>query len=221
MFTNDYHFKVNATTALPKAKSAGKSVSYNAAQQKLTITDDQITDTGFVPDPMLGADVNVPELSLLGILPGGNFAFQPTSSDLFRISSGGDAFMEAHIVMLTYLASSNTFLGELTNFSFSTSLGSPWAETAAEVFDPQSGSFDPARKLFFSYIPDNNFLTATQSFSVDGTSSGTNGIEAIVAEPTTMLLFGIGLAGLLACSRRARREHAIGRVTPVVAGSPG
>jgi hypothetical protein len=176
------------------AKSAGHSVSYNAAAQELSFADDVITDTTFAGDPMVNAAVNEPTFKLAGVNSDGTIDFQTDNGGDFTIANGGDVFMSAHLNSLVYSPIDNTFTGALTDLSFDPALGSPWVSEAADVFDPASADFLPGRTLYFTYTPDNDFNALTQSFSVSGTSSGTDGINAVVPEPSTLALT---LAGIL------------------------
>jgi dienelactone hydrolase len=190
------------------AKSKGKSAFYDAAAGKLSIRDDRISDTGFTGDPILDADVNLPDLFLAGAFDD-IFVFIVGDDAAFDISHGSSSFVNADLPVLFYDAPNNSFFGELTDFSFA-SLGSPWAAGMSDLFDPGSAGFDPRRKLWFTYAPDENLHALTQGFSVDGFSSGTNGIfaaPAAVAVPSGLALVAIGLLGVGVVRLRGRRAR--------------
>lgn len=191
--------------------SGGRSVSYNASLEKLTFANDVMTDTGFAGDPVVGANVNVPDLMLVGALGDGNFIFDAGANALFTIEDGVNLFLQAQLPFLTYLVADNLFFGELTDFSFS-SLGSPWIAAMADLFNPASANFDPNRKLWFEYMPQDNMLSLTQFFTQNGASGGTNGIFAAnaIPEPSTLTLFILGLESLLLicwCNKVASRRE--------------
>ena len=189
---------------VPDVKSMGKSVSFDASQQKLTIADDVVTSTGYSNDAMANAHVDVPSFTLTGHDANGHFFFAPSAGDVFDIT-GSNTFFQGHLDGLTYSTADNTFSGRLSDFSFGAGQGSPWADRGNVVFDPTSANFDPNNVLFFSYVPDSDFLALTQSFTVDGTSGGTNGISgANVPEPSTLCLVALAF-GAIASRRAARR----------------
>jgi hypothetical protein len=201
--------RLNRARPVPPASSSGKSVSYQAATQQLAFSDDHITDTVFSDDPMLGADVHVPALYRVGTLGNGTVLFQSSLNSDFSISKGTDVFLHAHLAALNYDPVNNTFSGALSDLNFNTSLGSPWADRGADVFDPTSANFDPKRLLDFTYRPDNDFFAMTQAFSVDGTSSGVNGI-APTPEPSTSCILVVGLSiisGYCAHTHRHAASH--------------
>ena len=202
--TNEYGFASDGTGGVDVRKfedemgstdpvsSKGHSVHYEAAHQRLSFADDQITDTSFAADPMLDAFVNLSDFLLQSTLFDGTAVFKPESNSMFSISMGSNIFLQASVDALRYDPSSNTFAGTLSGLAFDTGLGSPWIAETDDVFDPLSVDFIPGQVLLFTYTPDSNFLALTQSFTVDGTSSGTNGINVAVPEPSVILLIVTG-----------------------------
>jgi hypothetical protein len=188
-----------AATKSNPAKSEGDSVIFDAASKQLTITDDVITDTSFVGDPAVGASVNVPSLTLIGQLPDGSFVFAPDVTMDFTVATGPNVFLDANLPLLFYQPSDNEFYGALIDTTFIASLGSPWIDEMSTLFDPTSAAFDPDLLPWFTYRPNQNFLSATDEFSVSDRSGGVNGIFAAdalpqrVPEPPTIWIFILGL----------------------------
>lgn len=179
-----------------------KSIDYNASQRTLTISGDRVVDTGFFDDPLLNADVNVPVFSLVGVSADGNFLFVPQTSSAFSLSSGSTAFLLAQLPSLTYSPTDNTFSGMLTNLFFNTDSGSIWVDDTINYLNPDWPLFDPGVQFLFTMQPDADMAAITRSFSIDGSSGGRNGIEAVsVAAPSTFFLLVAGL--LVARWRRA------------------
>ncbi len=176
-----------------KGKSGGSSVSYDVSSETLSFSGHHLVDTGFSGDPILGADVNIPDFRVVAGNPDGIALFVAHPDPFFEISEGSEVFMRSRL-SLDYNSQTNSFLGEFMDPTFE-SHGSPWIEAMEQLFDPTSPNFDPNRKLYFSYDPRDNFLNLTQSFTVNGVSGGPDGIFASssVPEPGTLLLLSIGL----------------------------
>ena len=178
--------------------SGGSALNYNAALQTLSFTGHHLIDTGFAGDPILNANVNIPQFVLDGSFSDGNFLFESDVSAVFDISQGSNVFMRAHLQYLEYFTQQNSFVGELTDFTFS-SFGSPWIATMVSLFDPTSALFDPNGKLYFTYSPRENLVDLTQSFLSDGVSGGSDAIFSAresVPGPSSLLLLGSGVAGV-------------------------
>jgi len=187
-----------------EGKSRGDSVSFDAGTQTLTFADDIMTATGFSGDPVLGASVNVPDSKLVGPMLDGSFLFSTDSAAAtLTIGSGAQVFLQAQLPVLSYFPDRNLFIGDLQDPVF-TSFGSPWIAAMADIFDPNSPSYDPDSVLWFSYSPDQDMLALTGSFTGSATSGGSNGIFADAPEPATLALVALALCGL---RFRARRLH--------------
>jgi hypothetical protein len=179
-----------------KAFSKGNSVSFDATDQRLTFANDVITDTGMPGDPLVGALVNLPAFSLASIFPNGDFLFNASGSDFLTLTVGGTPFFQAKLTRLVYQTVQNDFVGQLTNFTFDYSLGSPWILGLADHFNPSSPFFEQGDKLDFVYQPDANMFSLTNAFTTSGASGGTNGI-LVVPEPSTLGLAALALMLLL------------------------
>jgi len=181
---------------LPVKSAAPKTINYDAKTQALTITGDRITDTGYLGDPLNGANVTTPTFGLAGQSSDGRFVFLAGSNDSLIISSSSSVYFQADLPEMDYDPTNNTFSGVLRNLAFNAQLGSTWVLDAANFFDPTFSLFDPGRQLVFSFTPDDNLLVLTRSFSIDGQSGGTNGITAVTPGPTSLGLLALGLAGI-------------------------
>jgi len=190
-----------------KGRSDGSTVAYDVSLQRLSFTGHQMVDTGFPNDPILMADVNIPDFVLEGQLGAGEFLFRHASSSPFSISDSTGIFMQATTPFLTYLPSSNSFYGEMTDFEF-LGVQSQWIAEFANLFDPSSPNFDPELRMYFTYDPGGNLLGLTQSFTTSGmASNGTDGVFAAQAipEPSTLTLVGLGTLSLLSYGWRRRK----------------
>jgi hypothetical protein len=186
----------------------GKSVHYNAATRRLTFTNDFVTGTGFLDDPLVGASVNAPSYTLLSS-GGGNFLFRASPGDQITITNGSETYFQAHLPDLIYNAATNTFEGLLTDFSLDPGSGSIWIADTNNLFDPTFDAFDPKRRIGFSVTPDSNFLDLTQSFTIDGNSTGTNLFTPfLIPEPSTFVLGSMGLLAMAVWRRRRLRDTA-------------
>ena len=197
-----------------------KSIDFNASQRTLTVTDDHVIDTGFFDDPLLNAAVNVPIFSLVGSSAGGNFLFVSQPDSVFSLSSGSTVFMAAQLPILIYSPTDNTFSGMLTNLSFNTDSGSIWVDDTINFLNPDWPLFDPGVQFLFTMQPDANMRDLTESFSIDGSAGGSNGIVAVsvsVPAPSTFLLLLAGFSifywrgAQLARGTRAERRKTVGR----------
>src|SRR5204863_3314440 len=72
----------------PVKSTTTRSMSYDASQEKLTITDDTVTDTGIDGDPLVSSEVNVPPMMLTGPPVNGEYQFQSQPGAMFSLSSG-------------------------------------------------------------------------------------------------------------------------------------
>jgi len=155
---------------------------------------------------VLGADVLIPDFQVVAGNEEGVVILIGRTNPNFEIVSGNDVFLRGNLT-LDYRSDSNEFLGRLTDLTFA-SFGSPWVAAMADLFNPSSPDFDPARNLYFTYSPRDNFLNLTQSFTVNGVSGGGDLLFAAPApEPNAMLLSAAGLLALLVARRSRARCH--------------
>jgi hypothetical protein len=177
-----------------RAKSDGRSVHFDAVSQAMTFSNDAITDTGFPGDPIVGANINVPSLTLSGESADGSFIFAADGTTHFTVVKGSNIYLQADLPLLFYLPAENLFYGELVDASFAT-LGSPWVSEMSDLFDPTVANFDQALDLWFTFNPDEDFFSLTNSFSMSNESSGSNGIFAAepLPEPATIWVFILGV----------------------------
>ena len=110
------------------------------------------------------------------------------------MSRGSTVFMAAQLPILIYSSIDNTFSGTLTNLVFNTDAGSIWVDDTINYLNPDWPLFDPGVQFLFTVQPDANMSAITQSFSINGSSGGSNSIEAAsVPAPSTFFLLVAGL----------------------------
>jgi hypothetical protein len=144
------------------AQSNKASLDYDASSRHLTFSNEIMTGTGFVADPVIGAAIDIPALTLTGRSEG-RFVFESEGSTAFTISS----FLSAQLPVAYYVRSQNLFYGELTDFSFS-GRGSPWIAELANLFDATSTDFDPNLALWVTISPNQPLFDVTGGFLLDG-----------------------------------------------------
>ncbi len=197
-----------------KADSGGSTLSYDAATEVVRFSGHHLVGTGFPGDPILGADVLIPDFQVVTGTEDHVVIFIARTDPTFEISLGGNVYLRARLT-LDYRADENTFLGILTDFTFS-SFGSPWIAAMADLFNPASPDFNPDLKLYFTYAPRDNFLDLTQSFTVNAISGGSDSLFAAQAtpEPSALLLLGLGLVAVLVMSKSQRMRRRAGTSIP-------
>jgi hypothetical protein len=184
----------------PPALGTESSLHYDAGSQVLSFSGHLIADTGFADDPLLGAEVLLPDLTLLGELDPLKYLFT-ASSPFLGVTKDDEVLLTGMLSQLVYNAATNDFVGEITDPVLATS-GAGWLEEAGAWLDPFSPRFDPAVALFFSFRPTDSFLTLTQNFGAPGTFSGSPAIfVAPIREPHTALLLAAALCWLMAVRR--------------------
>jgi hypothetical protein len=143
------------------------------------------------------------------------------------IAKGSQVFEHSDMPFLFFDATTGGFYAPLldTRFAgvaadspfFDPSLsgpGSPFLLSMASLMDPASASFDPGVGLYFTMTPDQDFMSATQGFTVSADVGATDGhFASSVPEPASGALALAGLAVMLTWGTRKRR----GRGTPSVA----
>src|SRR5262249_15622080 len=99
--------KSSFSAAKADAKSEGKSVSFDAATQTLSFSNDLITATGDADDPVIGSEVLPPVFHLAGMF-GANVSFFATTP-IFTIHNGLTTYFTGQLELLTYSIPTNEF----------------------------------------------------------------------------------------------------------------
>lgn len=179
-----------------EGKSGGSSIVYDGETQVLSFSGHHMVDTGFVLDPILQADVHIPDFRLLGHLDSGHYLFEVVEGEGFEISNGLQVFMRAHIEYLLYCSQKNTFFGVIGDVEFpviningpmentgfaaanvmAAAPASPWITAMTNLFEPTSPDYDPDRKLYLTYTPLDPILEMTEAFYFGAESTGSDGV---------------------------------------------
>lgn len=202
--------KAAAEQKAPANRSASQdSIHYDGVSQEISFTDHFVVDTGFPSDPLEGAELHIPTMRLLGQISPVDYLFQ-ADDPAITIQDGTQVLLSGALAQLVYNAESNEFLGEILGPGFPAG-GSPWLDLAEELLTPGAAGFDPDAAMFFGYQPELDFLARTQNLSEDGSARGADFviINAPVAEPQSLLLFGPALLGLAALGSRRRIVAAV------------
>jgi hypothetical protein len=203
-----------------RATSRSESVHFNANTETLFFRDDIIVDVNVgsgINDPIIGASVHLPDFTFDGIDPEGDFVFSPIENEQFEIREGPNVFLRGKIPVLLFIEGEfwAAILDPILSgvepdsplFGGLPPLGSSFVASVA-----QSLSEEPFTSyLLFTFLPDIDFLDATDMFTQTASSPGTNGIAVVsnqVPEPGTLMLVGVGLAGMIFvfAVRRMRRR---------------
>lgn len=199
-----------------KGRSRGRT-TYEPSSQRLSFSDDFMTDTGFSGDTLVGSEVVLPEFELLEInLELGEVLFERVDDDaLVMIRSSEGSFFEARNVMLSYDIENNEFFGTLFDITLAdvdpnspffdanlASVNSPFLESIEGILDSESPDYWADGELYFTFTPDDNFKDATDLYTKAASTTGTNGfsVSEPVPEPTSLALLAFG--GLMLARRR-------------------
>jgi hypothetical protein len=191
--------------------SKGKSVHFDSAASLLSFSNDSVIDTGSAGDPLVGADVDMPDFQLQGMTPQGQELFTPLAGGMMTLSSGTCTSMRATVSSMTYDPSANLFSATLSGtFVGGADPASPlydpnlncidsdFLHYLDSVFNPNSIMFNPASSLTITYQPDNNFFAQTFGFSTSAESAITNIISVSpVEEPSMVFPVCVALVALV------------------------
>jgi PEP-CTERM motif len=208
-----------ADTSIPKTKS----LDYDAKTGLLSIHGDSITKTSAAKDPVLGAGVSFPTFRFVGFNHDMTQAiFWHTDQTPYTIVKGDQVYERSNIPFLSFSLVDHTFYAPLSDTTLAgvaptspfydptlPNISSPFLNSLDDILNPSSPSFDSQSDHYLTITPDANFLALTDNFT---SSASTGGFDAEFAargvpEPSTLVLFAVGLCGLLALVRLSRQRH--------------
>jgi hypothetical protein len=188
------------------ADSAGKSVYYDAVSTSLSFFDDLITASGFINDPLIGAEVTPAPLELISVDEALSAAlFRPIGPERFSIGLNGNSILQASIGQMRYDGIDNIFLADLFDITLAgvaddspffnpqfATFDSPWINHVSAILDPASTGYQEGGILHLSYRPQVDFWDATDAFSRSAHSEITNSIAVqLVPEPPLLALLAV------------------------------
>ena len=186
----------------PANSGSRDSIHYSADSQLISFTDHFVIDTGYVNDPLEGAELMIPQFILRGELEPGEFLFDAVDP-FFRVVDSNSDLITAYLDHLLYDVGRNTFEGMLRDLALSPGFSSPWADDALALTDPTSPTYLSDVAPFFTYTPDSNFLQLIDNWNVNNSTSGSDSIRIayLIPLPGSFSLVGVGLFCIFAFRR--------------------
>jgi len=194
--THDYNLRVQPISVAPPAPAGqanpgnamGAAMQFDAASGLLSFASIALTDGA------AGATLSVPGFTYAGSLDDGNFIFANHGDNAITVNDGSGQLLRAEVAHLTYRSSENLLVAELYDPEFPGGAGSPWVAQMDAMVNPLD---DGSARLWFSFTPTDNLLSATAGFTtshavLDGRS--TLFAAQVVPEPASLALLAAGLA---------------------------
>jgi hypothetical protein len=227
--TRSYSF-TSGTTSPPGTPKTGtadskieekKSIEYAATTGILSIHEDSIISAPFATDPIVGATLTFPDFHFTGFSFDERLAvFWPTDNTPYVMAEDGSIYQKSVIPFLFYDMAENLFYATLSDTVLAgvspgspfydpslPNISSPFLSSLDSILNSNSILFDPDAYLYLTITPNVDFGKLTAKFTLDLSTGGDDGQLAAhpTPEPSTLVLLGLGLGGLLVC--RLRRNH--------------
>lgn len=206
-----------------EGKSGQSPVSYDGDSLELSFPSFTLTSTGFVSDPALGSQIEVPLATLLAVLGSDEFLFDTDTTAWLTVVQGSTVYLRGHLEYLTCSPQRNLIYGRLAQFKLANAApsqpfydpgmfgpDSPWLAALRLQLASETSQYDPNRKLWFVCDLDDSLSVLTDGFTTSGAALGSVSLFAhdTAAVPTwspamAALLPSILMAlGVWAASRR-------------------
>jgi hypothetical protein len=137
------------------------------------------------------------------------------------MAQGSSIYQESTIPFLLYDTTENRFLAPLIDTTVASvapgspffdpsfpNVSSPFLTSLDDFLNASSPDFDPNANLYISITPDVNFAALTSNFT-SSALTGANDVEFVgdpLPEPSTLVVFGLGVGGLLGYLWRQRKR---------------
>ncbi len=207
-----------------QSTSQTSAMSYDSANQTLSLGNHQVFETPNLSDPIIGSDLMFDSYEFWGLNPTKDLAvFWSQNDGIFNMMKGGEHYQHAKIPIIYYSISDDLFYGGIFENHFSgmdptspffdsllSSIASDHFNGLTQFLDHESQKYHSKLDQYFTITPDVNYFDLTQGFtqSAQNTSGIGRQLAAYsVSEPASIgLMLSLLMSLLLFSSHYANRK---------------